>query len=102
VPGVSEYFGRVGAEASVSRSVTPRMLVRFTGPFTPIGEPSVRTQPYAVLDVGASVALTRFGGVLDLDLLNLLDTKYPELRASGFINPGAPFTLRAAFRLGEP
>ncbi len=47
---------------------------------------------------GASVQLTRFGGTLDLDLLNLLDARYPELRASGFINPGAPFTLRAAFR----
>jgi hypothetical protein len=101
VPGVSEYFGRVGAEAAVSRSVTSRALVRFTGPLTPIGEPSVRTQPYAVVDVGATLALTRFGGALDVDLLNLLDTRYPELRASGFINPGAPFTLRAAFRLGD-
>jgi hypothetical protein len=101
VPGVSEYFGRVGAEAAVSRTVTTRALVRFTGPYTPIGEPGVRTQAYAVVDVGASLALTRFGGALDVDLLNLLDTRYPELRASGFINPGAPFTLRAAFRLGD-
>src|SRR3546814_6833903 len=38
VPGVSEYFGRVGAEAAVSRSVTSRALLRFTGPYTPIGE----------------------------------------------------------------
>ena len=101
VPGVSEYFGRVGAEAAVNRVVTPRVLVRFTGPYTPIGEPSVKTQAYAVVDVGTSVALTRFGGTLDVDLLNLLDTRYPELRASGFINPGAPFTLRAAFRIGD-
>jgi TonB-dependent Receptor Plug Domain/TonB dependent receptor len=101
VPGVSEYFGRVGAEAAVSRTVTSRALVRFSGPYTPIGEPTVRTQAYAVVDVGASFALTRFGGALDVDLLNLLDTRYPELRASGFINPGAPFTLRAAFRLGD-
>jgi hypothetical protein len=26
---------------------------------------------------------------VDVDLLNLLDAKYPELRASGFLNPGA-------------
>ncbi len=101
VPGVSEYFGRAGAEVAVSHTITPRVLLRFTGPYTPIGEPSVRTQPYAVVDLGASFALTQFGGVLDVDLLNLLDNKYPELRASGFINPGAPFTLRAAFRLGD-
>ncbi|MEZ0332740.1 MAG: hypothetical protein ACAI18_01930, partial [Gemmatimonadales bacterium] len=101
VPGVARYFGRVGAEAAVNHSVTSRALLRFTGPYTPIGEPSVRTQAYVVVDVGASVQLTRFGGTLDLDLLNLLDARYPELRASGFLNPGAPFTLRAAFRAGD-
>ena len=101
MPGVSEYFGRVGAEVAVSRTITPRALLRFTGPYTPIGEPSVRSQPYAVVDLGASFNLPKSGGVLDVDLLNLLDIKYPELRASGFINPGAPFTLRAAFRLGD-
>ena len=89
----------------MSRSVTSRALVRFTGPYTPIGEPSVRTQAYAVVDIGASLQLTRFGSALDVDLLNLLDTRYPELRASGFINPGAPFTLRAgvpASEIGSP
>ena len=27
---------------------------------------------------------------------NLLDRKYPEIRSSGFINPGAPLTVRAS------
>jgi hypothetical protein len=47
------------------------------------------------------VRLARGGPSLDLDLLNVLDQKYPELRASGFLNPGAPRTLRAALRLGR-
>jgi outer membrane receptor protein involved in Fe transport len=58
----------------------------------------VETKAYAVLDVGASIDLGKTGGVLDLELQNVFDTKYPEIRASGFINPGAVRTLRAAFR----
>jgi hypothetical protein len=30
----------------------------------------------------------------------VLDSKYPEVRASNFLNPGAPRTLRAALRFG--
>ncbi len=78
------------------------MLLRFSGPFTPIGEPSVRTSAYGLVDLGGSVDLGRSGATLDLDLLNLLDTRYPELRASGFLNPGTPRTLRAALRFGGP
>ena len=74
------------------------MQVRFSGPFTPIGEPSVRTRPYAIADLGASIRLGGFG-TIDLDLQNVLNAKYPEIRASGYINPGAPRTLRAALRL---
>ena len=33
-------------------------------------------------------------------VLNVLDAKYPELRASGFINPGMPRALRMALRFG--
>jgi outer membrane receptor protein involved in Fe transport len=74
--------------------------VRFSGPYTPIGEPGVRTQEYAVLDLGASIRLGQSGTTLDLDLLNAFDTRYPELRASGYLNPGAPRSLRAAMRFG--
>ncbi|MGI9042376.1 MAG: hypothetical protein ACR2HK_14955, partial [Gemmatimonadales bacterium] len=80
--------------------VESRALLRFSGPFTPIGEPGVRTQAYGVLDVGTSLRLRGMGGVLELDLLNLLDVRYPELRASGYLNPGTPRTVRAAMRFG--
>ena len=74
------------------------MLFRWSGPFTPIGEPGVRTRPYILTDLGASLRIPRWG-TLDLELQNLLNARYPEIRASGFLNPGAPRTLRAALRL---
>ncbi|HSB53923.1 MAG TPA: TonB-dependent receptor, partial [Gemmatimonadales bacterium] len=97
IPGVSRYLGRVEAEYQVSQQFAPRLTVRFNGPFTPIGEDGVRTKAYMVADMGASVGLAP-RTVLDIELQNLLDTRYPEIRASGFLNPGTPRTLRAAIR----
>jgi hypothetical protein len=53
------------------------------------------------MDLGSSIRLTRGGPSLDVDLLNVLNAKYPELRASGFLNPGAPRSLRLSLRLGH-
>ena len=53
-----------------------------------------------MLDLGASIRLAGSGTTLDFDLLNAFDTRYPELRASGFLNPGAPRSLRASVRFG--
>jgi outer membrane receptor protein involved in Fe transport len=101
VPGVARYNGRLGVEATLTTSVASRAALRFSGPFTPIGEPSIRTQAYALVDLGATVRLAREGPNLDLDVLNVLDSKYPELRASGFLNPGMPRALRLALRFGH-
>jgi outer membrane receptor for Fe3+-dicitrate len=101
VPGVARYTGHLGAEVAVSKSVESRATLRVSGPFTPIGEPSVRTRAYALMDLGSSIRLTRGGPSLDVDLLNVLNAKYPELRASGFLNPGAPRSLRLSLRLGH-
>jgi hypothetical protein len=98
IPGVARYVGRVGVEWIASPRFETRAGVRFSGPYSPIGEPSTRTKPYAIADVGASIQLGGFG-TLDLDLQNIINARYPEIRASGFINPGAPRTLRAALRL---
>ena len=81
--------------------LSSRALVRFSGPYTPIGEPGVETRSYAVLDAGTSVKIEPLGALLDLELQNVFDTKFPEIRASGFINPGAPRTLRAALRFAD-
>jgi len=102
VPGVASYLGRVGLELEVSPRVSTRGLVRFSGPYTPIGEPDTRTQSYATADAGVSLRLGAVGGTLDMDLQNVLDTKYPELRASGYLNPGVPRTLRVGMRFDGP
>jgi outer membrane receptor protein involved in Fe transport len=101
VPNVARWLGRVGVEAAISSQLTGRSMLRFSGPYTPIGEPGVETQSYAVLDLGASLDLGQAGTVLDVELQNVFETKYPEIRASGFINPGTPRTLRAAIRLAH-
>jgi outer membrane receptor protein involved in Fe transport len=101
VPNVARWLGRVGLEAAIAPRVATRAMLRFSGPYTPIGEPGVETQSYAIVDLGSSVAIAPLGAVFDLELQNLLDTRYPEIRASGFINPGAPRTLRAALRFAE-
>jgi outer membrane receptor protein involved in Fe transport len=101
VPNVADWLGRVGLDAALSARVAARGQVRFSGPYTPIGEPGIETRSYAVVDVGTSVQLPGLGAVADLELQNVLDAKYPEIRASGFINPGAPRTLRAALRFAD-
>jgi hypothetical protein len=101
VPNVAQWLGRVGLEAAWTPRVSTRAMVRFSGPYTPIGEPGVETQSYAVLDAGTSVELGPLRAMLDLELQNVFDTKYPEIRASGFLNPGAPRTLRAALRFAD-
>jgi outer membrane receptor protein involved in Fe transport len=101
VPNVARWLGRVGVEAALTPRVATRAMLRFSGPYTPIGEPGVETRSYGVVDLGTTVAIAPLGGVVDLELQNLLDAKYPEIRASGFINPGVPRTLRAAIRFAE-
>jgi outer membrane receptor protein involved in Fe transport len=101
VPNVAKWLGRVGLEAAWTPQVSSRALVRFSGPYTPIGEPGVETRSYAVLDAGTSLEIAPLGAVVDLELQNVFDTKYPEIRASGFINPGTPRTLRAALRFAD-
>ncbi|HSJ76846.1 MAG TPA: TonB-dependent receptor, partial [Gemmatimonadales bacterium] len=101
VPNVAEWLGRVGVQTARSPRVSTRALLRFSGPYTPIGEPATKTQSYAVVDAGASLQLAPLGAVLDLELQNIFSAKYPEIRSSGFINPGAPRTLRAALRFAD-
>jgi outer membrane receptor protein involved in Fe transport len=101
VPNVARWLGRVGLEAALTPRLATRAMLRFSGPYTPIGEPNVETRSYAVLDLGTSVQVSPLRAVLDLELQNVLDATYPEIRASGFLNPGAPRTLRAALRFAE-
>jgi len=96
VPGVAKYTVQAGINTVLASKYLVALNARALGPYTPIGEPDIRTQPYIVFDLSGQVPLGA-GLQLDLAIQNLFDTKYPEIRASGFINPGPPLTLRAAF-----
>jgi len=100
VPGVARYFGRVGAEVHFRTRLEGRLTSRFSGPVVPIGEPGEATQAYVLVDAGVSLELPMLRGTVDADLLNVANTRYPELRASEYLNPGLPRTLRIAFRTG--
>lgn len=71
----------------------------YTGPFTPIGEPDARTSSHTLLNVRGSVSI---GGPwsVALGMQNILDKKYAEVRASGFVSPGQPRTLLVTLRHG--
>ncbi len=101
VPNVARYVGRIGGDWQANAHVAPRAQLRVSGPYTPIGEARVRTKAYAVLDVGTAIRAPMPGVVFDVDLSNVLDTIYPEIRSSGFLNPGAPRTLRVGVRLHD-
>lgn len=98
VPGVSRYQARLGIDAFPTAAMRIGGLARLNGPFTPIGEPAIRTGSYLLVDLDGSVHLRGEDLVLDWELENLLDTKYPEVRSSGYLNPGTPRTVRVALR----
>jgi hypothetical protein len=49
-----------------------------------------------LLDIGGQVPIGHTGPVLDIALQNVFNTKFPEIRSSGYINPGTPIALRVA------
>jgi outer membrane receptor protein involved in Fe transport len=101
VPGVADYLAQVALEAPIWRALEGRVEWRVTGPYTPIGEPDVRTDPYGTLDAGLSY-LVRHDLVLDLEVRNVLDRVYPELRSSGYVSPGAPRSISLTLQLLDP
>lgn len=95
VPGVAEYTISGGITTVIASRVPVGLAARVLGPYTPIGEPDVRTKPYVVFDLTSNIPLGA-GLEADIGIQNLFDRKYPEIRSSGFINPGAPLTVRAS------
>ena len=102
VPAVMDYNASLGGEYRLGSRALVGARVRFGGPFTPIGEVDVQTQPYAVLDLGAQFPLSHRGPIIDVAVQNVTSTKYPEIRSSGFINPGAPVVVRVAVSFETP
>ena len=52
VPGLAEYTGALGVTVPVGGRLETRLDLRVVGPHVPIGEPTVETRAYSVLDLG--------------------------------------------------
>lgn len=98
VPGLAQYLGSVRVGGSVTEDIFARAGWRLVGPHVPIGEPSVRTQSYSVLDLGGAWRVAE-GRTLEVEVTNVLGVKYVELRSSGYVSPGVPAALRVQFRV---
>jgi outer membrane receptor protein involved in Fe transport len=100
VPGLADYRAHASLTAPIRRGLDGVVRWRVVGPHTPIGEPAVRTQPFSVMDLGASVDLGR-GRALDVEVTNLLDIRFVELRSAGFVTPGVPRAIRLQLRWSD-
>lgn len=97
VYNTSKYVGEVGldigpADGRWSLGASTNVV----GPYTPFDEPGVELPAYALAHLSGSVRLG--GATLQLGIRNLLDTRYPELRAGGFVSPGLPRTIYTTLR----
>ena len=89
VPGVARYLAQLSAGGPLPGEFEGWLGWRISGPYVPIGEPDETTDPYSVLD--ASLRLPPWRGVVvELEVENILDEVYAEMRSSGFVSPGAP------------
>ena len=99
VPGVAEYQAFLRLSARPFDNVEGWVSGRSVGAHIPVGEPSVRTRPYTVADVGITWAIGQ-NRALDVELQNLTDVRFVELRSSGFVVPGTPRSVRIQMRIG--
>jgi outer membrane receptor protein involved in Fe transport len=81
------------------RGVAGSLWAAYTGPFTPINEPDVRTSPYTLVHFRTTLPIK---GQLSLGIgvQNLLDRRAIELRAAGFVSPTQPRTFLVTMRYG--
>lgn len=75
-----------------------RLAGNFVGPYTPFDEPGVELPSYGLLHATAGYAWR--GALLEVGIRNLLDRRYPELRAGGFVSPGQGRTVIAGVSYG--
>jgi outer membrane receptor protein involved in Fe transport len=71
----------------------------YMGPWTPVNEPDTRTSPYTLLNLRAAFPLSGpWSGALGVQ--NILDQRYVEVQASGYVSPGTPRQLLLSVRHG--
>jgi outer membrane receptor protein involved in Fe transport len=93
---VARAVGEAGLDADVG-GVKGSLSAGYTGAFTPIGEPGARTTPFTVVTARVSVPIAA-RTALAVGVENLFNQRLTEVRASGFVAPGAPRRLIATLR----
>lgn len=92
VPGIARYLAQLSAAFPLREGIEGRVEWRVTGPCVPVGESGVTTNSFSLLDLGVAFPIRgRF--LVDLEVRNVLDKVYPEMRSSGYVNPGAPRSI---------
>jgi hypothetical protein len=66
----------------------------------PIGEPDARTAPFSTLDAALGYPI-RDGVRVEMELRNVLNRVYPEMRSSGYVSPGSPRTISLTLQVSE-
>jgi len=99
VPGVSRYLASARIEAPLSDLPT-WVSWRVVGPHVAIAEGGVETRAYSVVDLGLTWEWTP-GWAVDVELQNVADIRYVELRSSGWVTPGAPRSARVQVRMAD-
>jgi outer membrane cobalamin receptor len=101
--GVSVYgVARSTLESGLdfqSGGIAGSLWTAYTGPFTPINEPDVRTSPYTLVHFRTTVPVAPKWS-LGLGVQNLLNRRAIELRAAGFVSPTQPRTFLVTVRYG--
>lgn len=100
VPGVAEFSGHVRGDLSVGDDWVGWVGWQVVGSHLPIGEPGVETRSYSLLDMGAAWDIGN-GRVLEVEVGNLLDVRFVELRSSAHVTPGMPRSVRVQMRVSE-
>jgi len=93
----ARYVGTAAIEVTPPRTtVFVRLATNVVGPYTPFDLPGVELPAYALVYLTGGI---RFGGLLlEAGVRNLLDQRYPELRAGDFVSPGQPISAYGTVR----
>ena len=97
VTGVARYSARGGIAVHPTPRLSLNAWVTVMGPYIPAGEPDVKTDAFSIANVQGGAWLNDHIE-LTVGLDNILNTRAPEIRASGSINPVAPRNVHVGVR----
>jgi outer membrane receptor protein involved in Fe transport len=75
------------------------LWMTYTGAWTPVNQPDVRTSPYTLVNLRAAFPISGpWSGAMGVR--NMFDAKYVEVQASGYVSPGQPRGILVTVRHG--